>query len=240
MVMTPRIFIGLAIWLAGTCIAAAATVPTERVTAPRSMEPAPGISVPEDELDIDKALPGDGTETGEDKPDSGQEPKESAEPEEPAAPLPQIHYGEDGLPAAVKQMRADLLQAAKAADFDRLRLIYDANEAPPTLSFGETGDPIDFLKQSSGDPDGYEILAIMIEVLQAGWVHKNPGQPNEMYVWPYFAEIPLHHLSPAQKVELYKIVTSTDFEEMENFGSYIFYRLGIGADGTWYYFVAGD
>ena len=252
MAVATRIFIGFAFWLVSMGISTAAGVPTERVTAPRSMESIPGISVPPDALDkkksgpeSEKPAPGAKPEEPADQnenstPDETTIPRETVDEEEDVPEIPEIHYGEDGLPGTVRQMRRDILEAAKAVDFDRLRLILDANEPSPTLSFGETGDPIEFLKQSSGDPEGLEILAILIEVLQAGWVHKNPGEPEEMFVWPYFAEMPLDQLSDSQKVELFKIVSVADLQEMEIFGTYIFYRLGIGLDGTWYFFVTGD
>ncbi len=47
-------------------------------------------------------------------------------------------------------------------------------------------------------------------------------------------------LTPEQKVELFKIVTGADYKDMVDFGAYNFYRLGIGADGTWHFFVTGD
>ena len=44
----------------------------------------------------------------------------------------------------------------------------------------------------------------------------------------------------AQKIELFRIVTGADYKDMLAFGVYAFYRLGIGPDGTWQFFVAGD
>ena len=61
-----------------------------------------------------------------------------------------------------------------------------------------------------------------------------------MYVWPYFYRYPLDKLSPSQLVELFRIVTASDFAEMQNHGTYMFYRVGIGPDGTWHFFVAGE
>src|SRR5690606_18200029 len=101
-------------------------------------------------------------------------------------------------------------------------------------------DPVDFLKSLSGDEDGAEILAIMLEVLEAGYVHVDRGTPQEMYIWPYFARYPIDRLSPSQMVELFKLITAGDFEDMKSFGTYVFYRLGITPDGRWSYFVAGD
>ena len=47
-------------------------------------------------------------------------------------------------------------------------------------------------------------------------------------------------LSPPQKVELFKLVTAGDYEDMQAFGAYIFYRAGITPEGRWIFFVAGD
>ncbi len=163
---------------------------------------------------------------------------EAAEAE--AAEKPQVHYNTAVLPKPVARMHAQLKEAALLGDFKRLRMILESNEMPPTLSFGETGDPIEFLKKSSGDGEGYEILAILADVLDAGFLHVDAGTSQEMYIWPYFARYPLHDLTPDQKVELFRIVTAGDFVEMKEFGAWSFYRVGIGPDGTLHYFVAGD
>ncbi|MEC9244290.1 MAG: hypothetical protein VYB05_05930, partial [Pseudomonadota bacterium] len=105
---------------------------------------------------------------------------------------------------------------------------------------GLDGDPLDFLIELSGDEGGQEILAILLEVLQAGYVHLDAGTPQEMYVWPYFFAIPLESLDKKQRVELFTLVTAGDYEDMKSFGAYIFYRVGITPDGHWAFFVAGD
>ena len=66
------------------------------------------------------------------------------------------------------------------------------------------------------------------------------GTAQDTYVWPYFARMPLKGLSATQKVELFKIITGTDYKDMLDFGASNFYRLGISPDGTWQFFVAGD
>ncbi|MXN66041.1 hypothetical protein GR183_14095 [Stappia sp. GBMRC 2046] len=155
-------------------------------------------------------------------------------------PLPEIRYGEEGLPKPVSRMRAQILEAAYSGDVERMRMVLEANEVMPTLTFGEMDDPVEFLKESSGDGQGYEILAILTEILEAGWIKVDEGTAQEMYVWPYFARYPLSELTPEQKVEMYRIVTAGDVADMETFGAWIFYRVGIGPDGTLHYFVAGD
>ena len=83
-----------------------------------------------------------------------------------------------------------------------------------------------------------EALSILINVLETAFVHVDVGTPQEIYLWPYFARIPLKALTPQQRVELFRIVTGADYKDMVEFGVYSFYRLGIAPDGTWQFFVA--
>ena len=167
-------------------------------------------------------------------------PAETASDAQGPAELPQVLYSTNYLPKPVARMHSQLKEAAANGDLDRIRMILESNEMPPTLSFGDIDDPIDFLKQSSGDGEGFEILAILADILDAGFLHVDVGTPQEMYVWPYFARYPLDNLRPDQKVEMFRIVTAGDFAEMQEFGAWTFYRLGIGPDGTLHFFVAGD
>ncbi|MCR2600294.1 hypothetical protein NSP09_24545, partial [Salmonella enterica] len=82
------------------------------------------------------------------------------------------------------------------------------------LSLGEyDGTPLEFLKSLSGDSNGQELLAILVDLLESGYAHLDAGTPNEVYVWPYFFAYPLDKLDDRQMVELYQIVTAGDFEE---------------------------
>jgi hypothetical protein len=149
---------------------------------------------------------------------------------------PDLHRQNDELPVPVATMRKRILDAAYSGDMDQLKTIIQASPSPPSFSINEITDPIEYLKTQSGDGAGLEILAIMTDVLEEGWAHVDVGTPQEMYVWPYFAVLPMDKLTPQQLVDVYKIVTSGDFEEMKNSGTYSFYALGIGPDGTWHYF----
>ena len=157
------------------------------------------------------------------------------------SPLPEIIYNLDRLPEPVRRMHDLIVEAARSGEIERLRPLIGMGDGATQLSFGGVeGDPIEFLKTLSGDAEGQEILAIMEEVLDAGFVKLDPGTPNELYVWPYFFGIPLDRLDPRQRVELFKIVTAGDYEDMKAFGTYIFYRVGITPEGRWAFFVAGD
>lgn len=183
-------------------------------------------------------IPADQLNVPENAPASGSTDTDATASAELAPP--QVLYNTSVLPKPVARMHSQLKEAALEGDMNRLRMVLESNELPPTLSFGDIDDPIDFLKESSGDGEGFEMLAILADTLEAGFVHVDEGTPQEMYIWPYFARYPLSDLRPDQKVEMYRIITAGDFAEMEEFGAWTFYRVGIGPDGTLHYFVAGD
>lgn len=209
-----------------------------------STEPAtPGATEPD--VNSPEQQPQD--DSGADSNDAGtddEDPARSsiARPDvDPNAPLPEVFYDVLKLPEPVRRMRQLLIDAAKSGDIEKLRPLLGTGDSATQLSLADmTDDPIAFLKSQSGDAEGEEILAILEEVLSAGYVHLDAGTPEELYVWPYFFAYPLDKLTPQQKVEIYKIVTASDFEEMQNFGNYIFFRLGISPDGHWAFFVAGE
>ncbi|WP_269931546.1 hypothetical protein [Aminobacter sp. HY435] len=173
------------------------------------------------------------------------EPGDTANPAMPSidsdGPLPEIIYDLSRLPEPVSRMRTLLVEAAKTGDIEKLRPLIGTGDSMPQLSFGDiSGDPIEFMRSLSGDGEGQELLAIMEEVLSAGYVHLGEGTDEDLYVWPYFFGLPLDKLDPRQKVELFKIVTAGDYEDMKQYGTYVFYRLGITPEGHWAFFVAGD
>jgi len=63
---------------------------------------------------------------------------------------------------------------------------------------------------------------------------------NRVYVWPYFAELSLRSLSPAQEVELLRLVPPAAAREMKAKSKYSHWRLAIGADGSWHAFRKSD
>lgn len=155
--------------------------------------------------------------------------------------LPEIITNLDELPFPARKMRDLILEAAHSGDVERLRPYLGYGDDVTMLSLGgHEEDPIEFLKSLSGDPDGHEILAIMTEILEAPPVKTEQASGETLYVWPYFYAYPFDKLTPEQRVDMYRIITHGDYEEMVQFGSYIFYRLGITPEGRWRFFVAGD
>ncbi len=153
---------------------------------------------------------------------------------------PEIIRDLSRLPDKVRKMRERILEAAKSGDPNKVVTVMQSNEVMPVFAFGGDKDPLAFWKSSYPDSEGIEALAILSEVLESPYVLLDKGTAQEMYVWPYFYGIPLEKLTPEQKVELFLLITGSDWKEMQEFGAYIFYRVGIGPDGVWHFFVAGD
>ena len=179
-------------------------------------------------------------QTPAEKPGDAQA-KPSPKPAPPSSVTPpEIITDLSRLPQPVARMRERILAAAKSGELKKLVTAMQTNETMPIFSLGEDKDPAAFWRNTYPDSEGVEVLAILLGVLEAPYVHVEKGTPQEMYLWPYFARMPIKSLTPEQKVELFRIVTGADYKEMLDFGAYSFYRLGIGPDGTWHFFVSGD
>lgn len=238
----------------------AAVLPASALSEIKREEMPSPTSPPADDTESPNAVPmPDPIETPRPSTDQPASPEDSQppaqlDPEAPAEdggiarphinpdePLPEVIYDLEKLPEPVRRMRELIVEACKSGDIQKLRSLVGTGDSATQLSLTDVeGDPIDFLKSLSGDTEGQEILAIMEEVMNAGYVHLDAGTPQELYVWPYFFALPLDKLDARQRVELFKIVTAGDYEDMKQFGTYIFYRVGITPEGKWAFFVAGD
>ncbi|BBF92302.1 hypothetical protein BLTE_09870 [Blastochloris tepida] len=144
------------------------------------------------------------------------------------------------LPEPVARMRARILEAARSGSLEKLATVMQSNELMPIFTFGNDRDPIALWQASFPDSKGVEVLGILLDVMEAPFVHVDQGTPQEMFIWPYFARYPIRNLDPEQLVELFRIVTGSDYRDMVEFGAYAFYRVGIAPDGVWHFFVAGE
>ena len=157
-----------------------------------------------------------------------------------AKPVPAIHYGTDDLPEPVREMREAILTAVRSGKMEDLRIAVELNEIKPIVAEKPVSDLIQHWRQVSVDGEGWEILAILGQLLDAGYMVLPIGKDlenNRVHVWPYFAEMKLGTLTPAQEVELLRLVPGTAFRDMKQTGRYTHYKLGIGADGTWHFFI---
>ena len=218
-----------AVGIALTCIAAAQARDTTVVPPPSGVIPLPP-PIAADDPNNPLAPPS--------APDIDANPAISG-----GAPASEVTFSNDeaALPAPVRRMRELIMEAARSGDPEMLRPLIGVGPDTTRLSLADVeGDPIEYFKSISGDAEGHEMLAILLEVFEAGYAHFDAGQDTELFVWPYFFAKPLEDLNAQQRVELFKLVTAGDYEDMASFGAYIFFRAGITPEGRWLFFVAGD
>jgi hypothetical protein len=174
-------------------------------------------------------------------PAQSQSVKPKSAPAKKEAVLPRIFYGTEDLPGPVREVREALLAATQSGEIEELRHIYETNDLKPDL--GASGDPIAHWKKVSGDGEGREVLAALSLILEAGYVVLPLGRDlenNRLFIWPYFAEMPLGQLTPAQQVELLRLVPPAAAKDMQAKGRYTHWQLAIGADGSWHSFRKRD
>jgi hypothetical protein len=170
---------------------------------------------------------------------------EAAAAEPPAAPPkpaagPELSADLARLPPAVLRTRERILAAARTGDLQALLAVMRANGNMPVFSHTQRQDPAAYWKESYPDSEGVEILSILISLLETAPARIDAGTPQEIYLCPEIARLPIRALTPAQKVELFRVVTGSDYKEMLERGRYVFYQVGIGPDGTWRYFLASE
>ncbi len=209
---------------------AASDSPVEPSDGPSSMPTPGGLGIPSPDPLI-----------GSPETDMPDEPSADAPVEvDDSTPL-EVLRDIDSAPEPVRRMRQLMIEAASSGDVSRLRgLLNPGPNQTQVLSPGDDSDPVEQLKSLSGDSEGVEILAIMIDILSTGFVRRDAGTPDEVYVWPYFAEKSITTLSGPEKVDLLRIVTAGDFASMLEYGNYNFFRIGISPDGQWKFFTGGD
>lgn len=221
--------------LATFSMSAAQSKAEDQPTTPVQSEPEKGKG-----LSAEEELPGPEDEVEPEIESAEQEDTDDKSEIDDIA-VPDIIRDLTVLPFPARRMHELLLEAAKSGDIEKLRPYIGYGEDVTMLSLGGIDeDPISFLKSLSGDSEGHELLAILTEVLETGFVQMDEGTDQEIFVWPYFFAQPLDKLTPAQRVELFSVVTYGDYEDMKAFGAYIFYRVGITPEGRWRFFVAGD
>jgi hypothetical protein len=166
---------------------------------------------------------------------------EEVESSEPAAPPVEVIYDIEKAPEPVRRMRQLIMDAATTGDISKLKPLMNPGPDQTIVPLQDPEqDPIEALKAISGDNDGIEILAILLDIFSTGFVQLDKGTPDEAYVWPYFTGKSLGLLTPQEKVELLRIVTAGDVAEMQEYGNYNFFRVGITPDGRWKFLSVGD
>jgi hypothetical protein len=162
-----------------------------------------------------------------------QKPPHAAPRPSPTSDLPpQVAAMRDLIEAAVRSGHIEDLEAALAADGPK-----------PQIAAEPKDDPIAYWKSVSADGQGREILAVLARVLALPPARLEIGPDAEnaaVYVWPYLAEARLDALTPAQEVDLYRLMPVAEANAMRAGGKWTWYRLVIGADGAWHAFRTFD
>lgn len=142
-----------------------------------------------------------------------------------------------GLPQPVADMREAILEAARSGRIEELRHPIELNELKPMIGDGASDDPIATLKRQSADGEGRDVLAMLERLLESRWAALPLGadiESNRIYVWPAFATTGLEGLSPEAQADLARLVPPELLDAMRQAGTYSYWRIGIGADGTWH------
>lgn len=149
---------------------------------------------------------------------------------------PNVLYDATTLPEPVQRILREIILAAQTGDIEAMRPVLESNELKPMVAAAHVDDPIAYWKEQSADGSGHDILAAMLDMLSSGFVLTGK-EHDAMYVWPYFAEADLSKLTPAQEVELYRVVPPRRVKAMKKRGKYTYYRLGVSPSGVWHYFI---
>ena len=138
-------------------------------------------------------------------------------------------------------MRELLLEAAKSGDIEKLRpYVGEGDDATMLSSAASKATRSNFSRACRAMARDTKSWPFSRTSSNRASCSSIAGTENDLFVWPYFYGMPLDKLTPAQRVELYRLVTHGDYEDMKSFGAYNFYRVGITPQGRWRFFVAGD
>jgi len=147
------------------------------------------------------------------------------------------------LPPAVADMREQILSAVEAGDIGELKGAIEWNEIKPDFGEEKGGDGIAFLKKTSVDGEGRETLAVLANLFALPPARLAIGKDPEnttVYVWPYLAELPPRALTAAEQVDLLRLVPAGTAKAMQDAKKWLWWRVVIGADGTWHAFRKFD
>lgn len=137
------------------------------------------------------------------------------------------------LPAPVLKTWQRLVDAAAACDAEAVQAMI-GNQT--SLSSGEAGTPD--LAQLERQGEGR--LGILLKVLSLSHAENTQAAPGS-YAWPAaYARPTWEAVTQAERDELRAIHTPAEIAGFDAARSYMGWRVGIAADGTWQFFTAGD
>ena len=161
----------------------------------------------------------------------------------PTSPMPAHAQSIAALPPAVIEMRSAILEAVQSGRLEDLKVAVDLNELKPELDAMPVPDPITFWRSRSADGAGRDILAVLGRLLDGPYAVEPLGRDPEnprLFVWPAFADKPLHALTGAETAFLQTLESPDKIATMTQAGRYSGWRVVIGADGVWHIFRRYD
>jgi len=137
-----------------------------------------------------------------------------------------------GLPPAVEETRATLLEAAEAGDYDALTP-HMSDAFRYTFGVGKPGGAVEYWQEQERTT-GERPLEILAEILKMPYVLS-----HGYYVWPWAYTVESSDDLSPHEVELLAALGPPGRFFPEGTG-YLGWRAGIAPDGTWAFYVAGD
>lgn len=149
------------------------------------------------------------------------------------------------LPENVRSMRAQIVYAAVACDYEQLEYLAGTTFGEPfQYSFGESGEPARYWRRLETEEPGEPVTAALVKVLEMRWklerlqLDADPAEES-LYVWPRAASADPSDADWEELIEA-GLHDRGEVEQMRRSGLYYGYRVAIAPDGDWIYFVAGD
>jgi hypothetical protein len=138
------------------------------------------------------------------------------------------------LPDAVAETRSGILSAAKSKDYDAIRPLIDLEVFLSDYGFGRgQPDPVERWRRLGPKP-----LETMGVLLRLGHTVRKKNE-GTLYQWPRFdPNSRAEDITPAERRLLRTIMTEPEVRTLirPEYG-YTAPRLGILADGTWWFFI---
>ena len=136
-------------------------------------------------------------------------------------------------------MRETILIAVHSGKLDDLRTALELNEMRPDVADEPVEDIIAFWRKASKAGDGGEILDVLGRLLDQPPAIVPLGRDienNRIYVWPALAERPDGPWTAAEDTALAALMPLEDATAVKAAKRWPWWRLAIGADGTWHSF----
>jgi hypothetical protein len=135
-----------------------------------------------------------------------------------------------GLPPAVAETHAALLEAAESGDYEALRPLLPASGFSYTFGGGVQGGPIAYWQQVEAQT-GERPIEILARILRLPYTLSGGH-----YVWPFAYDKQQEELTDHERELIGDLANA-----YSGAGSgYLGWRAGVEPDGTWRFFIAGD